>query len=643
MYKSSRLNQFCVIILTLILVIVSLMGIFVPVNFMAVSQWFSPLVLTIGALGLGVVMVFLIQVLQTLTTRQIKFCKWILFGLLIILQIYIAFHFVDYGRADSFYVRDQAYKLAHGNFAWKRYFEIYSNNVNIAIMYAGLIKLSMFFHLSTPWIMISIIQFIWLDLGLASALFLLKKWHHENLTPLLVLVWIFTIPFYAYAIYDYTDIWVLPVVLMVAAIGEFNFKHKLFKPILLSFLMIFAAELKGNFWILVIAFFIILGIQTIHQKQWKKIIKYFIIFIITFVLCTLGIKGLQNLTKYQKNVNKSFSVTHWIAMASDPNSHGDYLKKITLDDMDTKNKNARSKHDIKVIKENYKKMRVKGFVRHSFEKLQLFMTSSTFDFQRLTKQWQKVPAWYLTQRKQIQYWIPNLLQIGYLMLLFGTLIYLFTRKIDGSQLLLVIFTIGLIMFHIFIWEVEERYSLPLLPILIIFGILGWQSLLQKIQNNKHSKTANLIGIDLILVSIILVGKQATTLPVQEYYISGQNIGSYFDSQKLTFKKNQSMITQIKLPIKVDRLVIDVYSGESNQVKVEITQNNKIIVDKKCLASELDNIAISKAHKGKIKVKVTNLSSVPLKLEIGKSSYSIDKDQIKGNSKCYLQYQTYRKE
>ena len=330
-------------------------------------------------------------------------------------------------------------------------------------------------------------------------------------------------------------------------------------------------------------------------------------------------------------------------MASDPNSHGDYLKKITLDDMDTKNKNVRSKHDIKVIKENYQKMGVKGFVRHSFEKLQLFMTSSTFDFQRLTKQWQKVPAWYLTQRKQIQYWIPNLLQIGYLMLLFGTLIYLFTRKIDGSQLLLVIFTIGLIMFHIFIWEVEERYSLPLLPILIIFGILGWQSLLQKIQNNKHSKIANLIGIGLILISIILIGKQAMTLPVQEYYISGQNIGSYFDSQKLTFKKNQSMITQIKLPIKVDRLVIDVYSGESNQVKVEITQNNKIIVNKKCLASELDSIAISKAHKGKIRVKVTNLSSTPLKLEVGKSSYPIDKDQIKGNSKCYLQYQTYRKE
>jgi hypothetical protein len=47
-------------------------------------------------------------------------------------QILVATHFVDYGRADSFFIRDQAVILANQGTTWSHYFYVYSNNVNLA-------------------------------------------------------------------------------------------------------------------------------------------------------------------------------------------------------------------------------------------------------------------------------------------------------------------------------------------------------------------------------------------------------------------------------------------------------------------------------------------------------------------------------
>lgn len=87
-------------------------------------------------------------------------------------------------------------------------------------------------------------------------------------------------------------------------------------------------------------------------------------------------------------------------------------------------------------------------------------------------------------------------------------------------------------FHTILWESEERYGLPLLPILILFGILGIDTLASKVKSSSNFLIKLGKGL-LTIIFIILIGKAVNNLPLNSSkYITGQNIGSYLADEQI---------------------------------------------------------------------------------------------------------------
>lgn len=635
MKKNSSIVNMFVIILLSILLIISLFSIFAPVDFMGISSWLSPIKLIGCSIAAVLIACWSIQFLKK-HPSFIQILQRILLIVLVGIQIYIAFNFVDYGRADSFYVRDQAVLLAHASRHWMSYFSIYPNNVFCAVWILELIKLSALFHLKTPWVLINLIQFIWLDLGLMASLFLLQKWNKSYLKPLLIFVWIITAPFYGYALFVYTDIWVLPVPLMVASLLETHFSKKIswLKFILISGLLIFAAKMKGNFWILVIAVILGLVISGISNRNFNQLRKLLCTLIPILIVFSIGMTLIQNDSNYH-STDKALPVTHWIAMSSDPNTHGDYLKKETLDEIALPTKKARTQNDIKLITGNLKQMRFQGFIEHCASKLQLLTSSGTFGFERLTKQWQRIPRWFYHYQNQLKIRLANITQIEYITFLCGTIIFLILSFTSESQSILEIFMIGIVVFHTVLWESEERYGLPLLPILILFGILGIDVLASKMKNSSNPLIKLGKGL-LTIIFVILIGKAVNNLPSNSSeYITGQNIGSYLADEQITLAPKKTLITKIKLPIKAQKLIL--FPSDSNQkIKARITQGKRLIINVDS-TTQLQKINISNAHAGYLQIQIHNPTSKSINFEVGRAAYPIASSPIKDHPHTYLQY------
>ena len=639
--NSNFVNMFVIILITL-LFLALFCSIFIPVNFLAVSHWLSPIKLLGCSFGLLVILVEVIKICKH-HPRLTVFIQRLLLVALLILQFYIAVTFVDYGRADSFFIRNQADMFAHHIFNWQHYFKIYPNNIFCTILITFLIKLSIGLHLSSPWVFINIIQFIWLDLGLFSSLFLLKKWNLSFLKPLLILIWILAAPLAGYALFVYTDIWVLPIPLMITALLSLKcnstFKEIL-KSIVIIGLLVFSAKIKGNFWILVIAFVLAFLICSIKKHQNIKIQYWAICFIGVFIIFSGMSTLFQKETNYSSN--DSLPVTHWIAMSSEPNTHGDYVKHQTIMEIQLPSKKAREKSDIKQISANLKEMGVIGTLNHCLQKLQLLMSSGTFGYQRLTKQWQNAPLWFYKNKARIQAYTPNFIQIGHICLLIGTIIFLGSTKADLAELILELFMIGIITFHSIIWESEERYGLPLLPILILLGLRGINKLAEVTEN--HHKVPLIAKVSgMVLIMTLIIGS-VLNLPLEKgTYISGQNIGSYLVDEKIKVFPFQTIKSEIYLPVCASELKLDPVSvsKKSEMVNVKLIQNNQY-KSVNINLNQTDEVPINSFRPGKIKIIITNMTNISIALEVGKSFYTIGDSLIKGYHQTYLQYQIYQK-
>lgn len=102
-----------------------------PIRFFGNPDWASPIVQLAMVLGLLVIINVVRQWLCQLPVRQYRWLLISLVGLIIVIQGLIAINFVDVARADPFYVRQQALRLAQGSQHWQHYFMIYPNNVTL--------------------------------------------------------------------------------------------------------------------------------------------------------------------------------------------------------------------------------------------------------------------------------------------------------------------------------------------------------------------------------------------------------------------------------------------------------------------------------------------------------------------------------
>ncbi|WP_047999733.1 membrane protein [Lactiplantibacillus herbarum] len=639
---------------------VLLLAAFMPANFINKQDWVQPVVLVTLTLGLLLIINGIRNIVSHLKVRTYHWLLWGIVALIIIIQIWVALNFIDAARGDVYFVRNQAISLAQDNHVWADYFKAYPNNVNSALFEAMLLKVLLGMGIKTPWVILNLFRFAWLDTGLLSGLVLLKHWKHWNPSGLLfALTWLFSLPVYAYGLFAYNDALVMPLVLNVAALGWlFKNKHgwQRWLAALCSWIMLgMGFVMKSNLIVLWIAV-IIVWLLALFMKsvRWPLALTWLAGGLIVLGLSSTLMTSMAKQAEYVKDSNLATPVTSWIAMSLNPEQQGQYSGKDFYQIRDAKTKEAKATLANNLIQDRLKTMKTSGLLVHFMDKFGVFLSHGDFDANHLIPQWISAPSWYLNQQRSYQFWALLLAQCWYLALLVGSIWQLFTQREHLlATTLLSLTLLGLMAFHVLIWEVEPRYALPLLPVFMLLGSAGWTNLPAlkfSLQRQLLMSWLMVLGLAFSMISIIqtsttnIIDKAtnisssstSSTSPIQSKSVLSQGNGGYFDVTTLLIKgKSQYHFSIPVAGLKTNQLVL--YSNSKSKVTIRIKAHGEILKQVTKRADLIEYIDYPATRANSLDVTIVNRSRNPVSYASAVSNYSLTTGMITNQPQKTLQW------
>ncbi|AEV94900.1 membrane protein [Pediococcus claussenii] len=623
-------NWITAVLLLSVMLLASLM----PASFFDTEDWAKPIAVIIFTIGL-LIIINGIHKITTIGHQSIyKYLLYIIGVLIIGAQLWTSFHFVAVARADVSFVRNQAIALATGSHSWPSYFRIYPNNVNSALFEAMILKTTLKLGIPNPWVLLNILRFIWIDTGLVSGLFILKQWRRWRPGALfLMLTWLFSIPIYAYGLFDYNDPLIMPIGLNLVALAYLFIKRQgsvrwlagLGTWVLLGFSIVMKSNMITFFIAVVMA---LIGAICIKRINWKLALKWLLGCIIMLLLCfKLTSIGATN-RGYSPNINEATPVTSWIAMSLNPQKQGQYAG-VDFDAVRRLKTQAQKKEFTKtLIKNRVTDMGPFGLAFHFSKKLGVFLSHGDFDAINLIPQWIKAPNWYLNQQQSYKFWLLLLAQCWYIALLVGCVWQLFKQKKHLiSTSLFSLMVLGLTTFHVFIWEVEPRYSLPLLPILMVLGCAGWTNMAKLHLRNakKRLVLSSLIIFGMFISGMYILQTNSQTI-IGSKLIAQQGDGQYFSPQSITIKPNSTYKFIVPLPeLETNKLVLNSRSKEP--VTITVKSNGFVLNKIKNKANLIKNIHYQNTRVKALDVTIKNNSKHPVKYASGSANYSLKTGKI----------------
>ncbi|KRN31039.1 hypothetical protein IV40_GL001682 [Lactobacillus selangorensis] len=556
-----------------------------------------------------------------------------LLGIILLLsgaaQFYVALHFIDYGRADSFFIRDQAIRLANHSHYWTHYFFVYPNNVNLVLLTSYLVRFSRLFGCANPWLFTNFCGFIWLDTGLVAGIWLLKR-KKVVLRIRFSFLWLCCLPIYAYGVFSYSDPIIFPIILdafaLILLAQTQQHWHLWLTNGLLAILLVAAFLIKGNMIVGLIAYGLVLIRQFLHRRMTLQRFLLSIATIFTvLILGTLLFKAQAQNTGYQRQTNTALPATSWIMMSLNPKSQGEYVAQDAAHQISLPTFAAKQASEAKLIQKRLAKLGINGLFTHTLLKAQYFLTDGTFGSLKLTSQWQKVPNWYWQNRPAMNGKIRIIDQIFLLVLLLNCLFDWRPQRND----FLTLFCLGLCAFHILFWEVEPRYALPLLPILMF-----WSANSQPNYSCKLFIPALAAFSCMAAFLLLIIG--APRLPANSILSQQQN-GAYFSHRTCKIVPNHQLTTTIQSDTNHEKLFLYPQKG-SGRTLISIYQDDQLITQKLGTPQQLSKIYFKGAHKGSLKIVIQNKGTIPLFYGTGASSYPISAHPIHGHPDRYLRYE-----
>ncbi|ETY74344.1 hypothetical protein [Lactiplantibacillus fabifermentans] len=619
---------------------------FFPVQIFADKDWAPPLAMLLVAAGLLLSYLNLQHFARRWSPTTYRRVLWGIGGLIVIAQLAVALSFVDAGRADAFFVRNQAIALAQGLLNWSQYFKIYPNNVNFTLLEAGFLKVAFSLGWQTPWAGLNVLRFIWIDTGLLAGLVLLKHWRNWQPGALsYLLAWGLSVPLYAYGVFAYTDALVLPLMVDVAALlvivrQKTGWQRWLWS--MLSWLVLgLGIVMKSNMIVVWVAVVLILCVAAWqHQWSWRLVGQWLIGSMVVLVLFSGGMNRLAKVNGYQKDANTALPVTSWMAMSLNPKLDGQYnhadFTKVRL----AKTAAAKKQTAQTMIKTRVTKMGARGLVVHLARKFRVFFATGDFDSFKLTTQWLQAPRWYIRHQRSWQFWLVLWTQCWYLVWLLGGIVAVLRRRQAALSLeLLALATLGLTMFHVGLWEVEARYALPLLPVVLMLGIQGWSTVWLPVLTKKRLALASGVTV----VGAVIVSGQLLNLSNQTHLkqtsVTRQGNGSYVLPDTLKIAVGQTQTVHLTTPIASNELELHPAS-KTGRVTVTIRQAGHLIKRVTGTPKKTTTVNYRQTKAGALTISITNRGPRAVTYHDVKSWYNQQTGQRFTKAQPALQYKIF---
>ncbi|RRK10488.1 hypothetical protein D1831_07445 [Lactiplantibacillus garii] len=614
-----------------------------PVNFFGDPDLASPVV--IGSFTLA--FLILVNALRQWMRRWSSATyRRVVVGLLILIavtQLVVAVNFVDVSRADAFYVRTQALTLARGDHTWMHYFAIYPNNVNFTLLEATLIKV-VTTVVSPPWTVLNVLRFLWVDSALFSGLYLLRHWHHARPGAVwLAGFWLVSPPVYSYALYAYTDALVLPMVLnclalMTWALGRSGWR-RWGGLIAAGLLLAVGVAMKSNlvvFWIATLLLILVLWQQ--RHVTWQTALGWLVSTLVTLGLVFSLMGAWRKQAGFRPTANDQLPATSWIAMSLNPKHSGQY----NYADFESVNRKptaaAKNRRTAKMIRGRLKQMGVTGTAVHLTKKMRVFWATGDFDSFKLTTQWIKAPRFYVTGQRNIQFWLVIMTQVIYLTLLIEAIIVLVTaRTLRPGPLFIALTILGLTAFHVVFWEVEPRYALPLLPGLMLLGVIGICERPQWVLTPRTRKVGLAAMSGLAVFSLLSLWQTSQRTLITHTTVAVQGNGNYVENTHRTLKPEQSVTQTIKTAGRSNRLSLSPLHNRYGLVNVQIEAGGRVIFNQAGTPRDLQSIRYPTTRHTTLRVTITNLGLSTVSYGTAEAPYNPLNGKITPHSRSYLQY------
>ncbi|GAB6092635.1 glycosyltransferase family 39 protein [Furfurilactobacillus curtus] len=424
----------------------------------------------------------LIVVSRWMTNLNVRQRRWILGTIIsasLLIQLWSAFTIFGDNIYDGMDIRIQAINMLHGSRTWIAYFHnLAENNVPVTILQFIIFKIAHLFHIN-QWVFINLVMFAWADLGFLALYKVVKHYASSTIATLTLLISAGYFPFYAFALFYYTDglAYVFPLLAIWLSIRLLQAKTPRsisLNAISLGILLAAGFWIKGNNIVTVIA---IIWILMTAKRPLRTKITLSLTILICAGLAYSTTPTLKQHFGYTQPSTKKMPVLTWTMMGLNSATKGATNQQDThlIQAQPTYTKKQKLVNTI--IRQRLTKMGPVGLAKQFIFKTNLMWGYGPLDATDLFQQVQHYDAWYSylfgSQKRLLNTWLAALYSVMWLGFVVECWRLITQRKPFTlfTRFSLLMF-LGIYTFHIFFWEVEARYSLIVLPLIIGLAAAG---------------------------------------------------------------------------------------------------------------------------------------------------------------------------
>lgn len=475
--------------------IISICLLFQSVSYARTKEFF---INNIWIIPIGLLVIFGIFLLLKLliNNRYGKFEVTILFSiniLFLVLQIYCVYNYYFYTDWDAKTVVDCAYGVVNNNFenTYVEYFSMCPNNLLIVFIFSKIIQISRMIGCEEySYFFIVVFQCF-----ISSSVAIMTFYVIKKITKMSLLAWMGWVlyililgisPWVSIPYSDSTGLFFPVFILFLYTyVPNKNWKYILLKGFISGFILIIAYKIKPQTFIVFIA---IAGIELINlQKLFIK--KYVFLSLAVSVGIIAGIIGSKyaiNSLGIEVDKEKSFGITHYLMLGSNPEAMGVWAESDVIISQNCATAKERRTVNLEVFSERISSMGLEGIAKQAVRKTLTNFNDGTFCWGgEGTFYYEILPEkssplsgilrklYYNRGISPAYIYYEMYAQIMWMGTLFFS-IFMGIRKRNKYECVIMLTIIGLTLFET-IFEARARYLFIYVPFFIITAVLGLHS------------------------------------------------------------------------------------------------------------------------------------------------------------------------
>lgn len=425
---------------------------------------------------------------EAVKSRKSEIIMLLLFGCMIVLQLYLGYLLRITPSSDRNVIFHQAQEIADSGIwktsqEWNYYFLRYPNNRILLLVQAAYFSFVKVLGIKDYLMASIVLNVIMIDTAVLLMLQLAKKvWNRKAACGLMICCFLF-VPFYLFGPFVYTDTLTLPIVAGAANLyyrfvygkqkTEQNILRQIFCLSALAAILWFGYSLKASIAILLVAIII----HMICVKRYRGFC-FSLILLSVFVLLQAGSSAAINRAQIFDETDydtENFPYTHWIMMGLKGVGNYDKTEREFTSSFSTRAEKEEA--NIRIIKERLTAYGTGGLVLHQLGKAGYTWSNGMYDMEFYLN---KKPLEKNIFQKVIfedGKYLPvfKIYTEGYHLAMLGLVLLSIVVGIRKKPMdiiaVLKLAVFGLLLF-LLIWETRPRYLMHFVPLLFLIAIDG---------------------------------------------------------------------------------------------------------------------------------------------------------------------------